>query len=463
MPRAGAKERKSKPSTRVSKRISRRIAKKKKNNKKNVKQVETKKTRMEKKVGKKKKRNSKENSRKKLNKVRSAVKAPKKSPQKISEPSIPEKRQYSLRKKTMALKENNEETMQKFREGLGIDENEEEDNMFWKNRTRKNRRRLIQHDEDWRSSKKQSGKRKGLKLNEASHSDLDEGEKLDLLMGKPEQYSKMQMLKLPNQMKYLSRLKRMIKQKISTFSKLFFFENDPKIRKNPSKIGEHAIPICADIRTFNFKNLDRHVQKCTGRQFDVIMMDPPWKLATSAPSRGVAIAYDSLSDDEILDIPLYQIQSQGFLFLWVINARYAKACDMMITWGYEVIDEIAWVKKTVTGKMAKGHGYYLQHAKETCLIGFKGDLEEFMTEKNNFSKLPVMNCVEKEKKNFDLKTFRANTVLGDVIFSERRGQSQKPNEIYEFIEDLVPNGNYLEIFGRRNNLRNKWVTIGNEL
>jgi len=27
-----------------------------------------------------------------------------------------------------------------------------------------------------------------------------------------------------------------------------------------------------------------------------------------------------------------------------------------------------------------------------------------------------------------------------VIFSERRGQSQKPEEIYELIEDLVPNG-----------------------
>lgn len=57
----------------------------------------------------------------------------------------------------------------------------------------------------------------------------------------------------------------------------------------------------------------------------------------------------------------------------------------------------------------------------------------------------------------------------DLIFSERRGQSQKPNEIYELIEELVPRGisislgYYLEIFGRRNNLRDGWVTIGNEL
>jgi mRNA (2'-O-methyladenosine-N6-)-methyltransferase len=73
-----------------------------------------------------------------------------------------------------------------------------------------------------------------------------------------------------------------------------------------------------------------------------------------------------------------------------------------------------------------------------------------------------------------------------VIFSERRGQSQKPEELYEMIEELVPNGTfldvalnlvschnqsllfhllgrYLEIFGRKNNLRDYWVTVGNEL
>jgi len=45
----------------------------------------------------------------------------------------------------------------------------------------------------------------------------------------------------------------------------------------------------------------------------------------------------------------------------------------------------------------------------------------------------------------------------------RRGQSQKPEEQYSIFEELVPNGYYLEIFGRRNNLRNYWVTIGNEI
>jgi mRNA (2'-O-methyladenosine-N6-)-methyltransferase len=39
--------------------------------------------------------------------------------------------------------------------------------------------------------------------------------------------------------------------------------------------------------------------------------------------------------------------------------------------------------------------------------------------------------------------FNYNGNIGcDVIFSERRGQSQKPNEIYDLVEQLVPNGKF---------------------
>ena len=65
------------------------------------------------------------------------------------------------------------------------------------------------------------------------------------------------------------------------------------------------------------------------------------------------------------------------------------------------------------------------------------------------------------------------TLIDDVISARRKGQSQKPNEIYDLIESLVPDGSqlslvlsvgyYLEIFGRLNNLRDNWVTIGNEI
>jgi mRNA m6A methyltransferase catalytic subunit len=50
-----------------------------------------------------------------------------------------------------------------------------------------------------------------------------------------------------------------------------------------------------------------------------------------------------------------------------------------------------------------------------------------------------------------------------VIIAPRRAQSEKPPQLYELIEQLVPNGKYLEIFARRHNLRNYWVSIGLEL
>ena len=60
------------------------------------------------------------------------------------------------------------------------------------------------------------------------------------------------------------------------------------------------------------------------------------------------------------------------LLVWAINAKYAFTVKLMEQWGYQVVDSITWVKKTVNVKIAKGHGYYLQHAKETCLVGVKG-------------------------------------------------------------------------------------------
>ena len=102
-----------------------------------------------------------------------------------------------------------------------------------------------------------------------------------------------------------------------------------------------------------------------------------------------------------------------------------------------MVDNVAWVKQTVNRRLAKGHGYYLQHAKETCLVGVKGDGAQRRGEHRS--------------------------VRPDVIFAQRRGQSQKPQLLHEWAEALVPQGRYLEIFARRNNLRSYWTSIGLEL
>ncbi len=76
----------------------------------------------------------------------------------------------------------------------------------------------------------------------------------------------------------------------------------------------------------------------------MITIDPPWQLSSANPTRGVAIAYDTLNDNQIKQIPFDKIQTDGFLFIWVINAKYRMALDMMEKFGYSLVDEIAWVK-----------------------------------------------------------------------------------------------------------------------
>lgn len=145
---------------------------------------------------------------------------------------------------------------------------------------------------------------------------------------------------------------------------------------NKGRSQQFCIPLSTNVkRSGLFEELTRAQLKHGGRLFDVITMDPPWILSSGNPTRGVATNYDTLNDHDIMTkFPFNKLQSDGFLFIWVINNKYKFALDLFHKYKYKLIDELVWIKQTVNGKIAKGHGYYLQHAKETCLIGYKGDL-----------------------------------------------------------------------------------------
>ena len=42
-----------------------------------------------------------------------------------------------------------------------------------------------------------------------------------------------------------------------------------------------------------------------------------------------------LTDQHIADLPIPRLQSNGFLFVWVINAKYQFCLDLFDKWGYE--------------------------------------------------------------------------------------------------------------------------------
>jgi hypothetical protein len=94
------------------------------------------------------------------------------------------------------------------------------------------------------------------------------------------------------------------------------------------QVPPHCIPIHANVTTYDWRRLYGHTQ------FDVIMMDPPWQLATANPTRGVSLGYSQLNDHDIVNLPVPQLQSNGFLLVWVINAKYKFTLDLFDKWGY---------------------------------------------------------------------------------------------------------------------------------
>eukprot|EP00166_Cyanidium_caldarium_P006095 ctg_807.g424 len=65
-------------------------------------------------------------------------------------------------------------------------------------------------------------------------------------------------------------------------------------------VPPHCIPVRADVR---FAPWDAIVS-AAGGNYDAIVMDPPWQLATANPTRGVALGYQQLSDELILSLPI---------------------------------------------------------------------------------------------------------------------------------------------------------------
>ena len=92
-------------------------------------------------------------------------------------------------------------------------------------------------------------------------------------------------------------------------------------------------------------------------------------------------------------------------------------------------------------------GHWLNHTKEHCLVGIKGDSSNGSL--IHYSFFNGMNL------KFDQ----------DVIVSEVRETSRKPDELYLIIDRILGakkvNAKKLEIFARENNLREGWLSIGN--
>ncbi len=70
----------------------------------------------------------------------------------------------------------------------------------------------------------------------------------------------------------------------------------------------------ADVRLVNWKLLAFCQFTKFGCLFDVIYMDPPWRV-------NLSLDYPVLTDNEIMSIPFETLQQTGYIFCWILDQK----------------------------------------------------------------------------------------------------------------------------------------------
>lgn len=176
-----------------------------------------------------------------------------------------------------------------------------------------------------------------------------------------------------------------------------------------------------------------------GKKYSTILADPPWQFQNRtgkmAPEHKRLTRYQTLTLQEIKDIPVATaIKETAHLYLWVPNALLAEGLQVMESWGFTYKTNLIWYKiRKDGGPDRRGVGFYFRNVTEIILFGVRG------------------------KKARTLQPGRSQE---NIISSQKREHSRKPDEQYTLIESCSP-GPYLEMFARGN--RANWSNWGNEV
>lgn len=162
--------------------------------------------------------------------------------------------------------------------------------------------------------------------------------------------------------------------------------------------------------------------------FDVIYADPPWEYEFSvSDSRAIDSHYPTMSLEDICAKKTElenKLADDCVLFLWVPGPKLIEGLQVIESWGFEYKTDAVWIKDKI------GMGYYFRKKHELLLLATKGN--------------PQIPKPENRPE--------------DVINSPRTEHSKKPEIVYEIIEKMFPNSNYLEMFSRLK--RERWTSWG---
>ncbi len=172
--------------------------------------------------------------------------------------------------------------------------------------------------------------------------------------------------------------------------------------------------------------------------FGTILADPPWRFANRtgkmAPEHKRLLRYSTMSFQEVVELPIPQLAlPESHLYLWVPNALIRDGLEVMERWGFTYKTNLVWYKiRKDGGPDGRGVGFYFRNVTELVLFGIRGHI----------------------------RTLAPGRRQVNIISSQKREHSRKPDEIYEIIEECSP-GPYLELFARHP--RSGWVQWGNEI
>lgn len=174
------------------------------------------------------------------------------------------------------------------------------------------------------------------------------------------------------------------------------------------------------------------------QRFGTILADPPWQFQNRtgkmAPEHKRLSRYGTLTLPDIVKMPVSKFAADvSHLYLWVPNALLLEGLQVMEAWGFTYKTNIVWHKiRKDGGPDGRGVGFYFRNTTELILFGVKGK---------------------------NARTREAGRRQVNIIKTQKREHSRKPDELYDIIE-ACSSGPYLELFAR--GPRKGWTVWGNQ-
>lgn len=175
-----------------------------------------------------------------------------------------------------------------------------------------------------------------------------------------------------------------------------------------------------------------------GQRFATVLADPPWQFQNRtgkvAPEHRRLNRYQTLGLEEIKLLPVFPLlQDTAHCYLWVPNALLPEGIEVLRAWGFHYKSNIVWHKvRKDGGPDGRGVGFYFRNTTELILFGVRGP---------------------------NARTLAPGRRQVNIIKSQKREHSRKPDEIFPIIEACSP-GPYLELFAR--GPRKGWSVWGNQ-